>query len=587
MTSATSNYVSLDTLRFLLLEVHELQSLYNSEYYGHLDESTTDLMLQAAKDWADVELYPFFKEMDETPAQWHEGRVLTHPQLKKILLDSGENGWIGGRDTFANGGVQMPDTLYAALHVIFEAANNGAQGYVALSGGAAHLITSFGAQSLIDTYVPKMYEGHWQGTMALTEPQAGSSLTDITTSATPTEHGYYKVKGHKIFISGGDHQSADNFVHLTLARIEGAPAGVKGISLFVIPRMRPIAGSNDFEFNDVQTAGDFQKMGQRGYATTHLAFGDEDDCHAWLVGEPNKGLPYMFQMMNEARIGVGHTAAAVAMAAYLASYKYAQERPQGRLPSSRNPLDAPVPIIQHSDVKRMIMTQQVIVEGALSLAFECSKMADLERITSDEAQKKEYHLLLEFLTPIVKTYSTEAGIRSVSLGLQVLGGYGYTMDFPLQQYYRDIRIMALYEGTTGIQSLDLLGRKVMMENGAAFKLVMQKMLETILAAEPAFPDYAEKLQKEVYRLADVTAYLIDFAKKGEANRFTADATVYMEMTANIVIAWQWLKMALTARDTSISKRFGADYYENVVKAMEFYYRYELPHAAACGVTVKG
>jgi alkylation response protein AidB-like acyl-CoA dehydrogenase len=586
MTSSASNYVSLDTLRFLLFEVHKVQNLFNSEYYGHLDESTAELMLQAAKDWADVEMYPYFKEMDETPAHWHEGRVKSHPQIKKILLDSGENGWIGGRDTFENGGVQMPDTLYAAIHVIFEAANNAAQGYVALSGGAAHLITSFASQNLIDTYVPKMYAGHWQGTMALTEPQAGSSLTDITTSATPTEQGFYKIKGHKIFISGGDHASADNFVHLTLARIEGAPPGVKGISLFVIPRLRPAFGDT-WEYNDVQTAGDFQKMGQRGYSTTHLVFGDEDDCHGWLVGEPNKGLPYMFQMMNEARIGVGHTAAAVAMAAYLASLQYAKERPQGRLPSSRNPLDPPIPIIQHADVKRMIMTQQVIVEGALSLAIECSKMADLERIMPEESLKKEYHLLLEFLTPIVKTYSTEAGIRSVSLGLQVLGGYGYTMDFPLQQYYRDIRIMALYEGTTGIQSLDLLGRKVMMENGAAFKLVMEKMIETILEAEESFPDHATKLHQEVYRLADVTAHLIDFAKKGEVEKFTADATIYMEMTANIVIAWQWLKMALVAKKETEKQRFGADYYENIVKAMEFYYRYELPHAAACGVTVKG
>ncbi|MEO6760514.1 MAG: acyl-CoA dehydrogenase family protein, partial [Saprospiraceae bacterium] len=316
------SYVSLDFFRFLLFEAHPIQDLFEYPHFAHFDESSVDLSLQAAKDWADVELYPYFRAMDEQPAVWQDGRVKTHEQIGKVLRGAGENGWIGGRDRFELGGLQMPEMLYTAIHGIFEAANNSAQGYLGLTGGAARLITTFGSPELIETYVPNMYAGHWQGTMALTEPQAGSSLTDITTSAQPTSEGYYKIKGQKIFISGGDHSGADNFVHLTLARIEGAPPGVKGISLFVIPRLRP-AADNRLEFNDVQTAGDFQKLGQRGYSTTHLIYGENVDCRGWLLGQPHQGLAYMFQMMNEARIGVGHTAASVAMAAYLASLQYA------------------------------------------------------------------------------------------------------------------------------------------------------------------------------------------------------------------------------------------------------------------------
>ena len=574
-------YVSLDLFRFLLLEAHCIQDLFAHPRFAHLDESTVDLMLQAAKDWSDVELYPYFREMDEQPAYWQDGRVQSHAQIARVLRGAGENGWIGARDDFELGGLQLPEMLYTAIHGVFEAANNSAQGYLGLTGGAARLITTFGAPELIQAYVPKMYAGEWQGTMALTEPQAGSSLTDITTAAHHTADGYYQIKGQKIFISGGDHGGADNFVHLTLARIEGAPPGVKGISLFVIPRLRP-AADNTLEFNDVQTAGDFQKMGQRGYSTTHLIFGENDNCRGWLLGQPHQGLAYMFQMMNEARIGVGHTAAAVALAAYLASRQYANERPQGRLPGNRDPLAPPVPIIRHSDVQRMLLTQQVIVEGSLSLAAFCCRLSDLEQVETDAAQKKDDWLLLEILTPVVKTYSTEQGIRAVSLGLQVLGGYGFTMDFPLQQYYRDIRIMSIYEGTTGIQSLDLLGRKVLLENGRAFQLLVAEMHKTTGKArqDPALQHFSQELTLEIQRLSEVTTYLVAFAQAGQAERFTADAAVYMEMAGNIIIAWQWLHLAIAAQQHRVGGRFSPDYYDQVLRCLRFYFRYELPHAAA-------
>jgi len=462
------------------------------------------------------------------------------------------------------------------------------EGYTGLSAGVAGLITGFGSIKQIETYVPKLFSGQWQGTMALTEPQAGSSLSDIVSTATPADQGYYKVKGQKIFISGGQHEACDNFVHLTLARIEGAPAGVKGISLFIIPKFRPEADGS-LTYNDVYCAGDFQKMGQRGYATTHLSFGDNDDCHAYLVGEPHKGLGYMFQMMNGARISVGQSAASVAMAAYQASLQYALERPQGRLAGEKDPSRPPVLIIHHPDVQRMLLTQKAITEGALSLGMECNRLYDLTHVTSGE-EKQNYFLLLEILTPIVKTYASEQGSRSAALAIQTLGGYGYTTDFPVQQLYRDLKIMSLYEGTTGIQSLDLLGRKVTMEKGKALDLLGAEIKQTIQQANlyPELQADAAALEQELNRIETVLGHLTRFAVKGETDQYLADATVFMEMACYLVIGWQWLKQATAAAEKLVKQDYSRNtqaFYEGKIHTLHFYFRYEMPHAEACANTL--
>lgn len=583
-----SRYASMEHLRFLLFEVHKVNELFQYPFFSHLDDEQVSLMIDSAKALADRDMYPYFKEMDEQPVRY-TGRdtVWTHPQLKTIIQEAAAQSWIGGSAKFEHGGLQLPEMVYNAGHHLFQAANNGTQGYLALTTGSARLITTFGSQALIDAYVPHLFEGRWQGTMALTEPQAGSSLTDITTAATPTGEGYYHIKGQKIFISAGQHLACDNFVHLTLARIEGAPAGVKGISLFVVPKYRP--EGTDLTYNDVFCAGDFQKMGQRAYATTHLVYGERGDCRGWLVGEANKGLTYMFQMMNEARIGVGLTAASVSMAAYYAALQYAQERPQGRRLGEKDPSKPPIPIIQHADVQRMLLTQKAIVEGALSLAMACNKLADMAH-AAEGAEQRNALLLLEILTPIIKTYASEQGNRSTSLAIQVFGGYGYTVDFPAQQYYRDLRIMALYEGTTGIQSLDLLGRKLTLENGKAFQLLVEAMSETIAQAaqHAALQASAATLQTEVQRLQEVAQALLVFAQAGALERFTADATVFMDMASHVVIAWQWLKQALVAQHclgTGDFSRQSQAFYEGRLHTMRFFFRYELPHAAACAKTL--
>lgn len=576
-----NEYMSMENLDFLLKDVHKIEELLSAPRYRDHDLESFDIMLHAAKDLANQYYFPYFREMDEQPARYENGKVLAHPKLGEIIQKTAENGWIGSGFSYENGGMQLPQMVFHAASHIFQAANNNVVGYNNLTSGSANLIVTFGSRDLIDAFVPNMLAGKWMGTMALTEPQAGSSLSDITTSASPLGDGTYKITGQKIFISGGDHQFAENFIHLTLARIEGAPAGTKGISLFVVPKFRP-EKDNSLSYNDVYAAGDFQKMGQKGYTTTHLVFGEKNDCKGYLVGEPHMGLKYMFQMMNEARIDVGLTAASTAYAAYFASLQYARERPQGRRLLSSGQKDVheeQTLIINHPDVRRMLFLQKAIVEGALSLLFECSKLVDLHRTTEGE-EKENYHLLLELLTPIAKTYPSEMGRESISNGLQVLGGYGFCSDFPLQQYYRDIRIMSLYEGTTGIQSLDLLGRKIPMNNGKALQLLSKEITKTIQQALQTdnLRKYAGDLAAKMESIGKTIQYLSAFALQGDYERYLADATVFMELTGTTVVAWQWLKQAVVADNILKSGNGKSDqlFYESKIHTMKFYFRYELP-----------
>jgi alkylation response protein AidB-like acyl-CoA dehydrogenase len=581
-----AEYMSMDHLKFLLHEVHNVEEIFALSRYQDFDKDSVNILLDTAKTWADQDWFPYIKEMDEKPVYFKEGKVYSHPQLKKIFKDGGENGWIGMYFDYEHGGMQVPNTVGLAINHILESANNHLQGYLGLTAGSAHLITSFGSQALIEEFVPNMLAGKWGGTMCLTEPQAGSSLTDIKTSASPLEGEQFKIKGQKIFISGGDHEATDNFVHLVLARIDGAPAGTKGISLFVVPKYR-----TDGTYNDVITAGDFQKMGQRGYATVHLSFGDADGCIGYLVGEANQGLKYMFQMMNGARLEVGMSAASTATAAYYASLQYAKERPQGRRIESggrKNPDQEPTLIINHADVRRMLFIQKAIVEGSLSLLIESGMYQDYALYGSEEVKDDSYHLL-ELFTPIAKTYPSERGKNAVDYGLQVLGGYGFCSDFILQQYYRDIRIMSIYEGTTGIQSLDLLGRKIPMGNGKSLQLLMGKIQEVLTSASTydEFKPYIKNLSSRLEEIQKVLAKLMPLALAGENEKFLSDATTFMDMASNIVIAYQWMKMAVKAKENLLTGKGQNDqlFYESKIHTMKIYFKYELPRVTSCYQTI--
>ncbi len=576
-----SEYVSMDNVKFTLFDVMDAESLVQYERYQDHDKESFEILLDSIKDYSDKSLFPYFKEMDEDPCRYEDGKIYTHPAVGEMMRVAGENGHIGATFDYEIGGIQLPHLIHHTLAHITQSANNSLPGYTGLTGGAANLIITFGSQELKDKYVPNMLAGKWGGTMCLTEPQAGSSLSDIVTSASPNNDGSYSIKGQKIFISGGDHEHCDNFIHLLLARIDGAPAGTKGISLFVVPKNR-IKEDGSLESNDVITAGDFQKMGQRGYCTTHLAFGEKDDCKAWLVGTENKGLKYMFQMMNGARIDVGGIATSIATAAYHASLQYAKERPQGRRITSggqKNVNEAQTTIINHPDVRRMLFLQKAVTEGSLALVMLTSKYHDLSKVAETEEEREKYHDLLEILTPITKTYPSEMGQTSISNGLQILGGYGFCTDFPLEQYYRDIRITSLYEGTTGIQSLDLLGRKVVMKNGQAMKLLTKEVIETIKAASnyDALQPYANQLKDASKELEGTLMHLLQYAMKGQNERYIADATIFMEYMSNVVMAWQWLNMATVAKTALLTDQLNYDqsFYVSKIDTMKYFFKYEL------------
>jgi len=570
--------MSMRNLKFLLYEVFDTTSLTRYDYYGDYDRKMLDMVLQAAGELAQGLLWPNFQEMDRNPPELLGDTVKVHPSVREVLRTFGEGGWIAMTVPEELDGQQLPQIMADVCQFIFCAANYSAAVYPGLCDGAARLIENFGSRALYDLYVPNMRSGRWQGTMALTEPEAGSSLADIVTTAEPTEEGYYRILGQKIFISGGDHDGAENVVHLMLAKIKGAPPGVKGISLFVVPKKR-ISETGELVSNDVVTSGIFHKLGYRGCPIAQLSIGDKNDCRGYLVGEPHKGLQYMFQMMNESRIGVGIGATAMATAAYYASLEYACIRKQGRRVTEKDPSLPPVAIIEHADVKRMLLFQRSVVEGSLSLLLQCSKYVDMKKVVSEE-EKEKYDLLLDILTPVAKSYPSETGILSISRGLQCLGGSGYCDDYPLEQYYRDARIHPIHEGTTGIQGLDLLGRKVVMKGGKAFQLYGQEVRNTISSAagEERLRSHAESLEKALDQLEKVTAHLKGVAAKGELDVFLADATLYLDVFGIVTIAWQWLKQGLAVikgleRATLDKER---NFYQGKLYALRFFFAYELP-----------
>ncbi len=570
-----ATFINTDTLKFQLFEVLQAQDLLDDGYFSDHDREGLSMFLDSVTDFSERELFPCFQEMDAQPAHLKDGKIHTHPQVAKMFKEGSEMGLIAAMFDEKHGGMQMPLSVHTVAAAIMDAANNSLPGYTGLTLGALELIIDFASDEIIAKYADKMMNGVYGGTMCLTEPQAGSSLSDITTTAFPQADGTYKIKGQKIFISGGDHEHVDNVIHLLLARIDGAPAGTKGISLFTVPKYGPDGSSND-----VITAGEFLKMGQKGYCTTHLIFGEKDHCVAELVGQENRGLAQMFKMMNGARIAVGRGAAAIAMAAYEASLKYANERTQGRKISDSGKKDLSqdqTMIINHPDVRRLLLRQKAISEGGMSLVLQSAIYHDSMKKASDQDEKNRYHMLLELLTPMAKTYPSEKGISSVSDGVQVLGGYGFCSEYILQQYLRDIRIFSLYEGTTGIQSIDLLGRKMTMNKGMAPQLLAQEVNKTIVEARnlDGLTVYADQLGRRLKDIVDIMDYLSQFASKGQFNTYLADASLFMEYFSTVCVAWQWLKMGLKAQNLKGSGVYSDEFLSSKIHTMKFFFHYEL------------
>lgn len=585
-----SAYFSKRNLQFLLHEVFHAEDLTKYPFFAAHDRGTFDMAIDSATQIADTLLYPYVREVDRNQPELKNGQVTVHPKVKEFIKAMGDAGLIGTGFSFEQGGQQLPELISSSIGYILMAANNGMM-YVGLTSGAANLITSFGSAELTETYVPRMLAGEWQGTMALTEPQAGSSLSDVMTSATPQPDGTYKIKGQKVFISAGDHDAASNIIHLMLARIDGAPKGTKGISLFVVPKYRLTENGTDQIDNDVTSTGVYHKMGQRGVPAMHLTMGERDDCVGYLVGEPHQGLPYMFQMMNEARIGVGMTAAGIATAAYHAALQYARERPQSRRLNQKNALDSPqTPIINHPDVRRMLLFQKAVTEGSLALLLEAAKQFDIAHVAEGE-EKENAHLLVEILMPMAKSYPSEMGVQSVSQSVQTFGGYGFTEDFPVEQLYRDIRITPIYEGTTGIQAQDLLGRKMTMKGGKAAQLLMQEIGKTIAeaASHDELKPYAGILKTELGRIQEVMQAIMPHAGAGDYERYLSDATLFLEQMGIVVVAWQWLKQGIVAKQLILTQNPQGDelaFYEGKLHTMKFFFHYEVPKTLGLAARLK-
>lgn len=568
-----SEFYSKKDLYFQLFENLNCVQLTEIPFFGDHSEETFKLILDASAQIAEKNLYPILAEMDRNEPILVDGKIKIHPKMKEIVEKFGEDGWINATFPYQEGGQQVPWTIHLAAGFILQAANYSASVFPFLTTGAANLIRSFGSQKLIETFTPLMYAGKWQGTMALTEPDAGSSLADLITTAYRTEDPtVYKIKGQKIYISCGDHDACENFIHLLLARIEGAPAGTKGISLFIVPQKRIENG----ESNDVLTQGIYHKMGYKGAPIAHLMLGSEDGCEGYLVGEPNKGLSYMFQMMNEARLGVGMNAVAIATAAYTKSLAYAKERPQGRKISEKDLSKPQISIIQHADVKRMLLFQKSVAEGSLALVLYCAQLSDRLTHEKDEIVKNELENLLNLLTPIAKSYPAEMGILSTSAAVQILGGAGYTTDFAIEQYFRDARIHPIHEGTTGIQGLDLLGRKLLAQNGLGWK-IWQKEIRNTLEVIATFPDLKDiQLEFEIQFLnvSKATESLLNKSQQGP-EVFLADATLFLEMAGILALGWIWMNQAIVSSKKLEEVDSERNFYLGKIETARYFAGYEL------------
>lgn len=561
---------------FLFHEVLDGAALFALPAFEDHDRGTVAMYLDGVRRLAREALFPAYRAMDAEPPRFEGGRVLVHPQMKALYPRLVELGVIAAPRPAAVGGQQMPLLVTTLASAYLMAGNAAAYGFVGLTTGAAHLLEAFAGDDLRERYMAPLYEGRWTGTMALTEPHAGSSLADITTRATPADDGTYRIAGSKIFISGGDHDLTENIVHMVLARIDGAPAGVKGVSLFCVPKRR-IAGDALVD-NDVSVAGMIHKIGWRGLPSLALSFGERGDCHGYLVGEPHKGLAYMFQMMNEARIMVGVNGVATASVAFHEALAYAESRPQGRALTAKDPSSRPVPIAAHADVRRMLLRQKAIVEGGLALVARTALYADIAEHANDAQERTRAKLLLDLLTPVAKTFPAERGFEANTLAVQVHGGYGYSSEYLVEAWLRDQKLNTIHEGTTGIQGLDLLGRKVMASGGAAFEALAREITLAVRASHEAGVEEAlgAAVAHALEAVAGLTMELGAKGLNGDVDAMLLHSADYLELFGVLVVAWQHLTMATAARKAAATGDEDAAFRRGKVLAATYWIRTELP-----------
>ena len=575
-----SMLVSRSDLDFLLYDWLRVDELTKRDRFAEHSRETFDAVLELCEQLATRYFANHNKKSDANEPTFDGRHVTVIPEVKEALDAVAQADIIAMTMDQRLGGAQLPATVAQAAFAWFAAANVSTAGYLMLTMANANLLATFGTDEQIETFVQPMLAGRFSGTMALSETQAGSSLADITTRAEPQSDGSYRLFGSKMWISGAEHEMTDNIVNLVLAKIPGGPPGTKGISLFIVPKYLLDADGSIGERNDVALAGLNHKMGQRGITNTVLNVGDgtftpggTPGAVGYLVGEQHRGIAYMFTMMNEARLGVGMGAVALGYTGYLKSVEYARQRPQGRPVTSKDPAAPQIPIIEHADVKRMLLAQKAYVEGGMALLLYCAKLVDLQHSAESDQEREQATMLLDILTPVAKSWPSQWCLEANNLAIQVHGGYGYSREYDVEQHYRDNRLNPIHEGTHGIQSLDLLGRKVVARNGANLVALGEAVSVTVsaghsLGGEPA--EMAAQLGSAWNRLAAVTASMFS---SGDVDAALANSVVYLEAFGHIVVAWIWLELTLAAHGQT------GDFHDGKRQAARFFYRHELPKTA--------
>ncbi len=558
---------------FILKDQLDYASLCTLPRYRELDEATLDLLVREAIKFARGVVEPLQEVGEKWGVVFDNGRVRCAPEFRESFKMYGENGWIAAARDPEYGGQGFPHMMRIVINDLMYGAAQSFNMAPSLTHGAAHLIETFATPELKERFVPRMFSGQWAGTMALTEPDAGSNLAVIRSTAV-RDGNHFRIKGNKIFISWGDHDLTENIVHLLLARIEGAPEGIKGISLFIVPKFRVICDGSLGKQNDVICSGVEKKLGLHASPTCALNFGDSDGCVGYLCGRENQGLAHMFQMMNAARINTGVSGMTLGSSAYHNALSYARERIQGSLLTGKK--GASIPIIGHPDVRRLLLWMKAVIDGMRSMIYTGAFWSDLALEMEEGDEKGHYQDLIEFLTPIIKAYCSDMGFRVCETAIQVMGGYGYSKEYPLEQYLRDAKIMSLYEGTNGIQSMDLMGRKMRIRNGNCFKAFMGeiKAFCRMNSDHKSLGSHVMTLSKTADRLSRVASDLSVLAASDPLQwaSYTYPALLCF---GDVTVAWRLLDMAVIA-EKRMAQKGKTDYFLGKVMQATYFAGVTLP-----------
>jgi butyryl-CoA dehydrogenase len=566
-------------IEFLLYELLDTESLLGRPRYSEHSREIFDASLRTAKTVAEKYFADHYVKGDQNEPTLVNGEVQMIPETKVAWQEFTKAGFLAAHQDYDEGGMQMPEVLVRTIMAYINAANIGTAAYPFIAIGVTNLLRAFGSHEQKAKYLPLIMDGRANGTMALTEPGQGSALGDITTIAEPADDGTYRVFGQKMFISCADHNIADNVIHMVLAKIKGAPAGVKGISLFIVPKYLLNEDGSRGTRNDVVVAGLNHKMGYRNATNAALNFGEQDGAIGYLVGEANKGLGYMFQMMNEARIGVALGAAAIAYQGYNCSLDYARQRPQGRLSSCKDPQSPQIMLIEHADVRRMLLAQKAYSEGSLAMCLYASSLFEDQNSAPDQEQRQRAGLLLDLIIPVVKSWPSKYGCVSNDLAIQILGGSGYIREYPVEQLYRDQRLNPIHEGAEAIHGLDLLGRKVAMKDQVGFKIFLEEVERDLPLARASglAESLVEGLHQALETLRLTTDVLLDQVQ-ADADKGLANATMYLDMFGRVVAAWIWLKQATKSAQAISAGCAESDqcFYRGKLQTAQYYIEWELP-----------